>query len=910
MKCPACNKENRKDAQYCAYCRYPLRNVNKREKPKKRNWKLVAVLVSVIVLLVGVGGYFGFKYLGGLTGNPKDSLFTHKDEEENYEVIDGEAKSHLILYVDKTHFSSSDDSEITMTIKIPETWELAPIDILTGSGDSIASFMPVHRETVEAQELGGVGYQSFEADVAISMTDSDENAISVFAQMGNEVSNEVVLYRDVSITEDMTNRMCDVLDEASGIVEQYDWKNNVTNEESLAISIQEVSSEVLLFLQQHPDIDSASIEEDGNICFTTADGLVSAIVLKPVYNDPALDTRALGSSTSSQPGVTTDPDELESIFEMDYSYKAVAIDPDVLVICPLEKSCKTLLTGTSKNAGKDIANALQGTYTTITDSVDKAEPLRRIISESLTEYGSIIMDTHGGSLNRGDGTNCVLFDMYRSSDETTANAAWNSIVANCHVDASDCYDYVYSNNNEEDLHSIEMAFILGYDISISNSVFDIELLKHYDIGTTTNWFMDHWANVMFPNTLVYFNTCHSEDDELFNEFLFDHGVVCYAGYTGEIYEFLSISMTKKLFSTLLEKDSSYSSDDESGRNKLISSISWRPDCYGYRDYTIEGFGKIKGKVVDQEGNPVEGAKVHAYRFWNGVLKEECMVAANSDGSYSIPRFKWGIYLLQAEDGSVEAFRQLSFANHNQDGMDFVLEQTSISVTVFNEDSEFLSNANVACIGSNGLAYVLPLIQENGPVFTAKLNAGDYRVTVSCEGYEGQSQAIMVDGSSELSFVLKKAKVEDEVLEYNGHYYKVFGIPISWEGARTYCESIGGHLVTITSAGEQNAITQYLQNTTPDTDLWIGFSDSLDEGNWSYWVTGEIVTYQNWGEGEPDSDRVGHEQDYGIIANGYRKGSWYNIAPGQWDDIDNDDSTNRGYFICEWENLAQYQKYVP
>ncbi len=132
------------------------------------------------------------------------------------------------------------------------------------------------------------------------------------------------------------------------------------------------------------------------------------------------------------------------------------------------------------------------------------------------------------------------------------------------------------------------------------------------------------------------------------------------------------------------------------------------------------------------------------------------------------------------------------------------------------------------------------------------------------------------------------------LLYNGHTYRYYTDTMNWEDAESYCESQGGHLVTITSEGEQNAIFEYLQDVAGDTDIWIGFKDTETEGDWSTWVTGEAVTYTNWGYGEPDDGSGG--QDHGVICSGSRSGSGYNIEPGQWDDRQSGSRT----FICEWD----------
>ncbi|MGY8927507.1 MAG: lectin-like protein, partial [Flavobacteriales bacterium] len=40
----------------------------------------------------------------------------------------------------------------------------------------------------------------------------------------------------------------------------------------------------------------------------------------------------------------------------------------------------------------------------------------------------------------------------------------------------------------------------------------------------------------------------------------------------------------------------------------------------------------------------------------------------------------------------------------------------------------------------------------------------------------------------------------------------------------------------------------------DLSVWIGFTDEAEEGNWQ-WITGEEVTYTNWGANEPDGGEV-------------------------------------------------------
>lgn len=142
--------------------------------------------------------------------------------------------------------------------------------------------------------------------------------------------------------------------------------------------------------------------------------------------------------------------------------------------------------------------------------------------------------------------------------------------------------------------------------------------------------------------------------------------------------------------------------------------------------------------------------------------------------------------------------------------------------------------------------------------------------------------------------------KEEPIEFNGHYYKFYDNSMSWELAKIFCEEQGGHLVTITSEEEQNAVYQYVAQFGIDADIWIGISDAESEGDWSHWITGEEVTFTNWGTGEPDNYQ-GIDQDYGVMCMEHKSGSGYDVQPGQWDDIAANGETASGYFICEWDN---------
>jgi hypothetical protein len=99
----------------------------------------------------------------------------------------------------------------------------------------------------------------------------------------------------------------------------------------------------------------------------------------------------------------------------------------------------------------------------------------------------------------------------------------------------------------------------------------------------------------------------------------------------------------------------------------------------------------------------------------------------------------------------------------------------------------------------------------------------------------------------------------------GHDYLYVGDGMTWADAEEYAVSLGGHLVTINDAAENDWLI-----ATFGTQYWMGMNDIAVEGTW-VWASGEPVTYTNWHVGEPND--IGGE-DGGVVS-----GPFF----GQWND---------------------------
>jgi hypothetical protein len=93
--------------------------------------------------------------------------------------------------------------------------------------------------------------------------------------------------------------------------------------------------------------------------------------------------------------------------------------------------------------------------------------------------------------------------------------------------------------------------------------------------------------------------------------------------------------------------------------------------------------------------------------------------------------------------------------------------------------------------------------------------------------------------------------------------------------------MGGYLVTITSAAENN----FIFNLWPSG--WIGLTDEVVEGQWR-WVNGEPYSYSSWNPGEPNN--AGNE-DYVQFVGG-----------GKWNDLPNNQALP---YVIEFDYIVTF-----
>lgn len=151
--------------------------------------------------------------------------------------------------------------------------------------------------------------------------------------------------------------------------------------------------------------------------------------------------------------------------------------------------------------------------------------------------------------------------------------------------------------------------------------------------------------------------------------------------------------------------------------------------------------------------------------------------------------------------------------------------------------------------------------------------------------KGGFRVALTVGNSSPPAPSRPAHVPADAKEFGGHYYKLFEEKMTWHEAKTQCDGVGGHLVTISNQQEND----YVALLTPRKDAWIGLTDEEREGTW-VWVTGEPLTFTFWRAGNPDN--LGGAEHWADVMWGH---GW------KWNDSG---KSAKMPFICEWEPYPQ------
>src|SRR4051812_36371237 len=86
---------------------------------------------------------------------------------------------------------------------------------------------------------------------------------------------------------------------------------------------------------------------------------------------------------------------------------------------------------------------------------------------------------------------------------------------------------------------------------------------------------------------------------------------------------------------------------------------------------------------------------------------------------------------------------------------------------------------------------------------------------------------------------------------NNHTYHLLGSD-NWTGSQLQAVGLGGNLVTVNDAAENNfVVSAFLNYGGINRDLWIGLNDVGHDGVFT-WTDGQSLSYSNWEPVQPDN----------------------------------------------------------
>ncbi len=179
---------------------------------------------------------------------------------------------------------------------------------------------------------------------------------------------------------------------------------------------------------------------------------------------------------------------------------------------------------------------------------------------------------------------------------------------------------------------------------------------------------------------------------------------------------------------------------------------------------------------------------------------------------------------------------------------------------------------------------------NEPFEFANWSVGE---THNNNGYLGASSGgywsdLVGDPVDITGFIVEFEPLRIATAGLNGSEYVLYGINTSWQSANSFAGSVGGHLVTISSADE-NAVVNALAAEVSGS-VWIGAIDKDHDRRWS-WVTGETFDFDKWNAKEPNN---ANGVEYCVELDS--TGGWNDVPDVYW---------NIGGFIVEFEPPCLY-----
>ena len=175
--------------------------------------------------------------------------------------------------------------------------------------------------------------------------------------------------------------------------------------------------------------------------------------------------------------------------------------------------------------------------------------------------------------------------------------------------------------------------------------------------------------------------------------------------------------------------------------------------------------------------------------------------------------------------------------------------------------------NVAA-GTQGLKFIDQIsqitqadVQASDDLTGSATLGGDWDLEVATGAIEA---TLAVNAETQASY---DSDLATRSFNYNASQYQLTNGAKTWKQAQAEAKRLGGNLVIINNAAEENQLKQNFGNKRK---LWIGLTDRRQEGKF-LWSNGQAPNYLNWSRGQPNQNGA-NKEDY-VVMNAGKKHRW-------------------------------------
>lgn len=612
---------------------------------KKKKRGKIGVMLAILLILTAAC-FFAGMILGGRLGTILSASANGAD------TI---GQDPLILFADRHEFQAGEPGTMALTVLCEEDVSEA-VTITDDQG-----------QTMAVLENDGSG----RLETTIQIDGKTARYGQLTASSGETVSAPISFYVVPEITDDMGERFLSVCVDLGERAQQAGFEDPFSED-----ALETVAG----WLREDERVQTVRTAGSG-LLFATTDGLIGS------YGMNRKSPNAFGYVDPEE--AFTDDQGGKAMDSVYLSSEIPRTNTGILHLSPLAEDENVQYYGPFfRDSEEELAEKTGGSLTW----TESGNAIRQLVNGGFTDYGLVVVNTHGNQVEREDGSKLLLMSMGEREKDQVQEL----------IDMLDYKDDVTRIDGYASLWGIvDRTDTIRWMVDIS---LDDEGGLVYSLFMTGNYMECALGDKVFDNTILYFIVCYGYSDQQMVDLLHRHGASAFIGCREAFNVGISVAYLEQMaqtmgnagsawaYGTLLDTAKPYSDAvDELIRTTIC------PEAEDYQDYqkalrerplrfsflgdgggrVFSGQGKVKGAVLDQDLKAAADATVTLYQWLDHDFRQVWTGQTGADGVYQAEKIPYGIYGVCAEkDGAVGmGTLVVDDGSRTQEAKDVVLDWT-------------------------------------------------------------------------------------------------------------------------------------------------------------------------------------------------------------------------------------------